>query len=234
MRYTVNIADIENALIWLGGEARAKQIQDRILHAYCEGKIPENYQDDKSFRQTIQRKLEDYCPQAKGFDPVKRAAKFIRISHGLYRRAAGASLTDFPAIEEVDDASVLLEGAKKTISVNAYERNQLARALCVKHHGYSCKVCDFNFERAYGELGAAFIHVHHVTPLAEIQTSYVVDPVRDLVPLCANCHAMVHRVSPPLSVEQLRAHRNPSSSTDEDSAPSRLHPRTTSADDLDL
>lgn len=217
MRYTVNIADIEEALNALGGEAKAKQIQDRILHSHCDGQIPENYQDEKSFRQTIQRKMEDYCPQAKGFDPTKKAEKFIRVNHGLYRQAAGAKLAEFPAIEEIDDKSVLLEGAKKQITVNAYERNQAARDKCIKHHGFYCKVCDFNFERAYGELGAAFIHVHHVTPLAEIKTAYVVDPIRDLVPLCANCHAMVHRVNPPLSIDQLRGYCNLGSGKAEDS-----------------
>ncbi|RYE70422.1 MAG: hypothetical protein EOO81_07890 [Oxalobacteraceae bacterium] len=56
-----------------------------------------------------------------------------------------------------------------------------------------------------GELGKAFIHVHHIKPLAEIKDEYVVNPVLDLVPLCANCHAMVHRVNPALPVEMLKA-----------------------------
>ncbi|WP_082507349.1 MULTISPECIES: HNH endonuclease [unclassified Duganella] len=49
-----------------------------------------------------------------------------------------------------------------------------------------------------------FIHVHHLKPLAEIKESYVVDPIQDLVPLCPNCHAMIHRSDPALSVETLR------------------------------
>jgi len=204
MKYTVNIKDIEKALLDLGGEAKAKAIQDLVLKVHCGESIPENYQHEKSFRQTIQRKMEDYCPQAEGFDATKREPKFIRVGHGLYKHAAGANQRDFPAIEEVESLEGLIEGTTKVISVNAYERNTEARKKCIAHHGYSCNCCGFSFERTYGELGKAFIHVHHVKPLAEIKESYVVDPINDLVPLCANCHAMVHRVSPPLSIEQLK------------------------------
>ncbi|TFW18852.1 HNH endonuclease [Duganella callida] len=205
MKYTVNIQHIEHALIALGGEARAKAIQDYVLRIYCGGSLPENYQHERSFRQTIQRKMEDYCPQAEGFDATKREAKFVRTGHGIYKHAAGANQKDFPAIEEVDATDGLTEGTTKVISVNAYERNAVARKRCIQYHGYSCKCCGFNFEQTYGELGKAFIHVHHVKPLAEIKESYVVDPVKDLIPLCANCHAMVHRVTPALAVAELIA-----------------------------
>jgi putative restriction endonuclease len=89
MNYIVNIADIEKALLSLGGEARAKEIQDKILADQCEGVIPGNYQSERSFRQTIQRKIEDYCPDAEGFDKSKKEAKFLRVSHGRYRVASG-------------------------------------------------------------------------------------------------------------------------------------------------
>lgn len=204
MKYIVNIHDIEQALLAVGGEAQAKAIQNHILDTYCNGLIPENYQHEKSFRQTIQRKMEDYCPQAEGFDATKKEPKFIRIGHGRYKHAAGANQKDFPALEEVDSPEGLTEGAIKIISVNAFERNAKARKKCIEHHGYNCKCCGFNFEKVYGELGKAFIHIHHVKPLAEIKETYEVDPIKDLIPLCANCHAMVHRVSPALLVEELR------------------------------
>lgn len=120
MHYTVNIADIERALIALGGEAKAKAIQYLALQTHCAGVVPENYQHEKSFRQTIQRKMEDYCPQALGFDATKNGPKFIRIGHSLYRHAAGSSQKDFPAIEEVEKIEALLEGGTKAISVNHF------------------------------------------------------------------------------------------------------------------
>jgi len=62
-----------------------------------------------------------------------------------------------------------------------------------------------SFEQTYGEIGSGFIHVHHNKPISEAKRAYEVDPVRDLTPLCPNCHAMVHRRDPPLTVSELRA-----------------------------
>lgn len=53
--------------------------------------------------------------------------------------------------------------------------------------------CGFNFAKQYGQLGQGFIHVHHIRPVAELSFAVTIDPKIDLVVLCANCHAMVHR-----------------------------------------
>ena len=45
----------------------------------------------------------------------------------------------------------------------------------------------------YGEIGKDFIHVHHLIPLNEIGKEYIVDYKNDLIPVCPNCHAMLHR-----------------------------------------
>lgn len=95
--------------------------------------------------------------------------------------------------EELQEFEGLFEGAKKTIVVNQYERNVLARQKCISAHGYKCKVCGMDFEKTYGELGREFIHVHHIVPISTIGEEYQLDPVKDLVPVCPNCHAMLHR-----------------------------------------
>jgi 5-methylcytosine-specific restriction protein A len=65
--------------------------------------------------------------------------------------------------------------------------------------------CGLNFEQTYGEIGRNFIEVHHVKPISEKGGSYEIDPRGDLVPLCPNCHRMIHRgEGAPLSVEELR------------------------------
>lgn len=98
------------------------------------------------------------------------------------------------------------EGAVRRVSVNAYERSARARERCVREHGAKCEPCGFDFEAAYGELGVGFIHVHHVRELASIGKEYEVDPVRDLVPVCPNCHAMLHRRSgPAMKIPALKA-----------------------------
>ncbi|MBE4909203.1 HNH endonuclease [Bacillus luteolus] len=100
----------------------------------------------------------------------------------------------------------LEEGKRKTISVNVYERNPIARKKCMDYYGAECQVCKMNFEDTYGKVGRDFIHVHHIIPLHEIQQDYIVDPIKDLIPVCPNCHAMLHRKENGayLSIEQLR------------------------------
>ncbi len=91
--------------------------------------------------------------------------------------------------------------------VNRYERDPVARSLCLGHFGYECQVCDLRFEERYGDVGREFMHVHHKTPLSEIadHDSHVVNPLEDLVPVCPNCHAMLHRPKgQTLTVEELR------------------------------
>lgn len=96
------------------------------------------------------------------------------------------------------------EGAKRSITVNAYERDPLARRACIRKYGTACVVCGFDFEKAYGERGRGFIHVHHLTPLSQIGTTYEVHPQKDLRPVCPNCHAMLHKTNRPLTIESLR------------------------------
>ena len=139
----------------------------------------------------------------KDFVPVLTAKSLIRVGNGWYASDDELAST-LP--EELENDERFVEGAAKTVHVNAYERNPAARAKCLAHHGYACAVCSFNFESAYGELGKNYIHVHHIVALAEIKGEYVVDPINDLVPVCPNCHAMIHVTRPCLSIEQLKNH----------------------------
>jgi len=110
--------------------------------------------------------------------------------------------------DEVDKLEPLFEGIKKTVIVNSYERNPIARTKCIEHYGAQCVVCNFNFEKEYGDIGKGFIHVHHLTQLSEIEQGYEVDPINDLCPVCPNCHSMLHRKKPPLTIEQLKSKKH--------------------------
>lgn len=98
------------------------------------------------------------------------------------------------------------EGAAVTIQVNRYERDRAARAACLAHHGYSCQACEVDLTETYGdELGRRAIHVHHVVPMAKQGGArYRVDPINDLVPLCPNCHNVIHKTQPVQTVAEFR------------------------------
>jgi 5-methylcytosine-specific restriction protein A len=86
------------------------------------------------------------------------------------------------------------EGAKMTVVVNRYERDPRNRRACIDHYGCRCQACGMDFGETYGPLAEGFIHVHHRKPVSEMGEDYVVDPVKDLIPLCSNCHVMVHHL----------------------------------------
>jgi len=100
--------------------------------------------------------------------------------------------------------SKIEEGALKTVTMQVYERDRGARLKCVSHWGWQCVICGFDFLETYGEIGKNFIHVHHLKPLSEIREAYFLDPIADLRPVCPNCHSMLHRTAPALSIETLR------------------------------
>ena len=108
-----------------------------------------------------------------------------------------------PFPEEVDD-EFYFEGGLSVVKVNRYERNTDVRKKCIKHYGISCQVCRLAFYEKYGAIGEEFIHVHHIVPIASISHQYIVDPIRDLRPVCPNCHAMLHKRQPPFTIEELR------------------------------
>jgi len=107
--------------------------------------------------------------------------------------------------ETLSERRKYFAGAVRQVLVNQYERDPVARAACLKRHGYRCAVCDLSFEEHYGDIGKDFIHVHHKKPLATCREEYRLDPERDLVPVCPNCHAMLHTSDPPWTVEELRS-----------------------------
>lgn len=100
---------------------------------------------------------------------------------------------------------VFLEGAMVQITINAYERNPAARRACIEHYGCHCQICGFNFEEQWGDLGKDFIHVHHLKEISSIGEEYEIVPIKDLVPVCPNCHAIFHRRKPALSLEEVHA-----------------------------
>ena len=86
-----------------------------------------------------------------------------------------------------------------------YERKRLNREACIQLKGTRCLACGFDFAEAYGPLGIGYIEIHHTKPVASIGGQYSLNIETDLVPLCANCHAMAHREEPPVTVERLQS-----------------------------
>ena len=95
--------------------------------------------------------------------------------------------------DRAQHASFYKDGNKTEFFGSRYERKLKNRFKAIEIHGTTCFVCGFNFEEAYGEHGKDFIEVHHVKPLSTLEEATEIDPETDLVPVCSNCHRMLHR-----------------------------------------
>lgn len=85
-----------------------------------------------------------------------------------------------------------MEGKKLVSQHIRYERNPQNRKKAIQLQGHVCRICGFNYDKVYGaKLADNYIEVHHIRQLSEGQQS--VDPAKDLITVCANCHRMLHR-----------------------------------------
>ncbi|MBW6480671.1 MAG: HNH endonuclease [Bacteroidales bacterium] len=141
----------------------------------------------------------DYYEEVAGANVKKGREIYVKF-YDKVRSVADSTI--FP--DEVSSDEEYSEGKTKSVLVNSYERNHIARQKCIKHFGCKCQVCKFNFHKIFGELGKDFIHVHHKIDISTIGKEYSVDPIKDLIPVCPNCHSMLHKRKPAYSVEDLK------------------------------
>lgn len=124
---------------------------------------------------------------------VRRA--FIEI--GWYAATPKAS-------DQTHDYEPRLEGGEAMQLLSARERDPVLRAACIAAQGCRCVVCGDDLGELYGEMGKGFIHVHHLNPLAARKGRSLTDPVKDLIPVCPNCHAIIHRGGGAKSPDEVR------------------------------
>ncbi|QJW89366.1 restriction endonuclease [Spirosoma taeanense] len=98
------------------------------------------------------------------------------------------------------------EGERLIRESSYFQRNPQLVRQAKKLYGNSCQVCGFNFENKYGEIGANYIECHHLNPLSEREntSANLVTNVADVRVVCSNCHRMLHRQRPALTIEELK------------------------------
>ena len=100
------------------------------------------------------------------------------------------------------------ESKKYITSTQQIIRSQAARAECIRLKGCYCNICGFDFEKVYGKQGQDYIEVHHITPIGILSSAKGyegTDPENDLIPLCSNCHSMIHRRKDPYPPDEIKA-----------------------------
>lgn len=110
-----------------------------------------------------------------------------------------------------DENDMIIEGVVKEKNIVVKERSQKLRNAAVAANTINgrikCSVCGFDFEDRYGEIGKGFIEIHHKKPIYQYEqddTDKVIkDALVNLVPICSNCHRMIHRAKA-LSFEEFK------------------------------
>lgn len=145
------------------------------------------------------RKLDTTRALAKALTAYARFAERLDLDNEKTQlKPAKAPADPMAANRFTVDVANLTEGDAHEVVLTRYERNPRLRQLCIEAYGGSarCEICGFDFERHYGPRDAGkYIEVHHIAEHAATSRhkgQHKVDCLRDLIPLCANCHRMIH------------------------------------------
>jgi hypothetical protein len=132
---------------------------------------------------------------------VNNEWKLVRLRNSLliniddYFSPFNATSAVVYADELSDDLFEFIEGDKKSVYINVYERDPKARQACINEYGAVCCICGFDFGKIYGSEFDGKIHVHHLKAISKCGGKYTVDPINDLRPVCPNCHMVLHSKS---------------------------------------
>ena len=224
---------------WQKDSKYKKQRLSSLPHYFGMGKIGRVYQDSKSLKRDLFASIVDFemfstpvlaKKNSQYLEPIPKNQKnnyfrsgVRKISESTYFKIvniASKNLIQDPesyyevgafSLESVPTEYTATDGKAVKRFVTTYERNPKLRKLVIAIHGTDCFACGFNFGEVYGEHGEGFIHIHHVDPVSKFTQPQEVDPLNDLVPLCANCHSMVHRnTSKTLTISELKSIMNTS------------------------
>lgn len=191
---------IMKAIGILGGHAYLSDIYTTFLNIY-EGDLP------KSWKANIRAIIEDNSSDSiryKGSEDLFYSVDGVGKGHwGLRNFNQEEALELTQEDDEFSEGKILL---KKHLQ---RERNvkliELSKKKFIEKHGcLYCEVCGFDFEKTYGELGKKFIEAHHLKPVSQM-TENEKTSIDDIVMVCSNCHSMIHRKKPWLTVDKIKS-----------------------------
>jgi hypothetical protein len=163
----------------------------------------------------IRREIVELRPR---FYPLATYGGTLRLTQGMYLARCTPNL--YLILNEalgLEDAAIYdgskqheeyAEGIRRLREIFFFSRNQALVQTARKHYGLACQACGFDFASMYGALGDGYIECHHLSPLSERPeeewTESLCSRLEDVTILCSNCHRMVHRRQPALSIKELK------------------------------
>ncbi len=143
---------------------------------------------------------------------VEHDFSYTDVVHGL-KETAKAAKADREVFVYPEDLQIS-EGARRRVSTTIYERSRRLRDASIQYYSkdgsIKCEVCGFDFSKQYGKLGEGYIEMHHKKPLiqygGQATSKFIQQAIKDLAPLCSNCHRMIHRSrTSSMTIDRLRS-----------------------------
>jgi predicted HNH restriction endonuclease len=131
----------------------------------------------------------------------KPTPETVRLLLDLLRKETGKATSTIRAIEKHPSFQ---EGRLRQKEYWQRERNPLLRAQALYKHGYKCQICDFDFEKVYGDFAKYCVEVHHLNPLASSRARGRTSTSDDVIVLCPNCHRALHKHDDPCDWRAIR------------------------------
>ena len=191
---------IMKALGILGGHAYLSDIYTTFLNIY-EGDLP------KSWKANIRAIIEDNSSDSiryKGSEDLFYSVDGVGKGHwGLRNFNQEEALELTQEDDEFSEGKILLKNhLQRERNVKLIEQS---KKKFIENHGrLYCEVCGFDFEEVYGELGKKFIEAHHIKPVSQM-TENEKTSIDDIVMVCSNCHSMIHRKKPWLTIDKIKS-----------------------------
>ena len=185
------------------------------------GTVPEKFRNENGVHMTLMTfRRYDPAYKGKGLQNGNKDLgvvwnRFASDRDGLQRvsdaiRDIVISDVALPSVEVISEDNEEGEEGKVLTRLHRYrERNtsivRLKKKQTIKEHkSLTCEVCQFDFAEVYGERGHGFIECHHTKPLSELSLQGETTKLSDLSLVCSNCHRMIHKNRPWLSVAHLQ------------------------------
>lgn len=105
----------------------------------------------------------------------------------------------------IKDVASYHEGERRRREITYLNRSQPLVIKAKSYYDPICMVCGFDFERRYGKLGRGYIECHHIDPLSGRDGLAKPTKLEHLAMVCANCHRMIHRKTPCMTIGELKA-----------------------------
>lgn len=190
---------IVKALQMLGGHAYYRDIYDKFSQIY-EGNLSKTWK--KSIQSVIERHSSHSSVYKAGEDLFEPIDGIGQGHWGLKNFNQEESVELTQEDDEFSEGKILL---KKHLQ---RERNvkliELSKKKFIEQNGHLyCEICKFDFAKTYGELGEKFIEAHHIKPVSQMVENEKTR-IDDIVMVCSNCHSMIHRKKPWLSMPELK------------------------------